>query len=172
MISLGRWNFPWNMCQEDYLRNRLIFTIVFNEMYFPTGTEGWRVSGPPPGTPKRTCHLTLPGSSSSKISEGQRKGLWKEGRRMGLWLVGVIFKNMGLQALLGYEVGWSCDWYWLVMWSTPSSKKIIIAVVYVYIFTVRETMYMSFIIFFRVDGMFKYILQMCQRILCVSNFRS
>lgn len=124
MISLGRWNFPWNMCQDDYLRNRLIFTIVFNEMYFPTGTEGWRVSGPPPGTPKRTCHLTLPGSSSSKISEGQRKGLWKEGRRMGLWLVGVIFKNMGLQALLGYEVGWSCDWYWLVMWSTPSSKKI------------------------------------------------
>lgn len=124
MISLGRWNFPWNMCQEDYLRNRLIFTTVFNEMYFPTGTEGWRVSGPPPGTPKRTCHLTLPGSSSSKISEGQRKGLWKEGRMMGLWLVGVIFKNMGLQALLGYEVGWSCDWYWLVTWSTPSSKKI------------------------------------------------
>lgn len=124
MISLGRWNFPWNMCQEDYLRNRLIFTTVFNEMYFPTGTEGWRVSGPPPGTPKRTCLLTLPGSSSSKISEGQRKGLWKEGRMMGLWLVGMIFKNMGLQALLGYEVGWSCDWYWLVMWSTPSSKKI------------------------------------------------
>lgn len=99
-------------------------SIDFYEMYLPTGTEGWRVSGPPPGTPKRTSHLTFPGSSSSKISEGQRKGLWKEGRMMGLWLVGMIFKNMGLQALLGYEVGWSCDWYWLVMWSTPSSKKI------------------------------------------------
>lgn len=98
-------------------------SIDFYEMYLPTGTEGWRVSGPPPGTPKRTSHLTFPGSSSSKISEGQRKGLWKEGRMMGLWLVGMIFKNMGLQALLGYEVGWSCDWYWLVMWSTPQFKK-------------------------------------------------
>lgn len=61
------------------------------------------------------------------------------------------------------DIGWSCD-------QLPAQKKF--AVVYVYIFTVKETMYMSFIIFFRVDGMFKYILQMCQRILCVSNFQS
>lgn len=108
----------------DFYYSICIKFCLHIEMYLPTGTEGWRVSGPPPGTPKRTSHLTFPGSSSSKISEGQRKGLWKEGRMMGLWLVGMIFKNMGLQALLGYEVGWSCDWYWLVMWSTPSSKKI------------------------------------------------
>lgn len=146
-------------------------SIDFYEMYLPTGTEGWRVSGPPPGTPKRTSHLTFPGSSSSKISEGQRKGLWKEGRRMGLWLVGMIFKNMGLQALLGYEVG--CMVMWLILVGhVINSKFKKFAVVYVYIFTVRETIYMSFMIFFRVDGMFKYILQMCQRILCVSNFRS